>query len=446
MTDRSRRLLPRTKRAPLRSLDDADSAGQVNVSRGLLVHATVLLGCVNLFNALDRAALAVLIEPIKADLGLSDTQLGVLTGFAFSLTYALFGIPLARLADTRSRVKLLSACLALWSVATAAAGIANNFVQLALTRVVVGIGEAGGSPASVSMLGDYYTAENRSRGMSWFQLGGAAGGTLGLGLVGMVADDYGWRVAFFMLGLPGVLLAIVLVTTLREPPRGRFQSASETFDTDITWYQAIGQVLSRRTMRHLLIAYGIGAFGGAGVGAWFGAFCMRSHGMSLSEVGALLGGVVGLSTIAGVMLGAVLGPKAVRRDRRWELWWPGVACLATVPTWMLTLYLDDIYLVSVMLGVTVVISSSFVALVLASIQSVLPAHLRGVGMAAIMFATNLVGVGAGPLLIGLLSDALAPALGGESLRYAMIIGVTIIGWAAIHFFVAAKHLRNELVS
>lgn len=426
--------------------EEADDASRVSVSRGVLIHATVLLGFVNLFQALDRAALSVLVQPIKLDLGLSDTQLGLLTGFAFSLTYALFGIPLARLADTQSRVKLLAACLAIWSTATAIAGFAQNFVQLALTRVVIGIGEAGGAPASTSMLGDYYTPENRSRGMSWYQLGGAAGGTLGLALVGVVADHYGWRVAFFVMGLPGVLLALIVLVTLRDPPRGRFQNTSETFETDITWYQAISQVLSRRTMLHVFIAYGIGTFGGAGLSAWFGAFFMRSHGMTLSEVGALLGGVVGLCTIVGVMLGAAFGPKAVGRDRRWELWWPGIACLAIVPTWMLTLYLDNLYVVCAMLGITIIINASFVALVLTSIQSVLPAHLRGMGMAAIMFATNLVGAGAGPLLIGLLSDALAPTMGAESLRYAMIISVTVIGWAAIHFFIGAKHLKRELVS
>jgi MFS family permease len=354
-----------------------------------------------MFNALDRGALAILVEPIKTDLGLSDTQLGLLTGFAFSLTYALFGIPLARLADTRSRVKLLSACLAVWSIATAIAGFAQNFIQLALTRVVVGIGEAGGSPASVSMMGEYYKPESRSRGMSLFMLGGVTGGALGLGLVGVIADHYGWRVALFTMGLPGLLLAIVLLTTLREPPRGRFQSTSERFDTDIAWYQAVAQVLSRRTMQHLLLAYGIGAFGGAGVSAWLGAFFMRSHGMSLSEVGGLLGVLAGLASFPGVMFGVVFGPRVVRRDRRWELWWPGAVYLTIVPTWMLTLYISDLYLV---------------------------------------------GTGAGPLLVGYLSDVLTPTLGGGSLRYAMIIGVMFISWGAFHFFIAAKHLRNELVS
>jgi MFS family permease len=376
-------------------------ASRVGVSRGQLVHATVLLCLVNMFNALDRGALAILVEPIKTDLGLSDTQLGLLTGFAFSLTYALFGIPLARLADTRSRVKLLSACLAVWSIATAIAGFAQNFIQLALTRVVVGIGEAGGSPASVSMMGEYYKPESRSRGMSLFMLGGVTGGALGLGLVGVIADHYGWRVALFTMGLPGLLLAIVLLTTLREPPRGRFQSTSERFDTDIAWYQAVAQVLSRRTMQHLLLAYGIGAFGGAGVSAWLGAFFMRSHGMSLSEVGGLLGVLAGLASFAGVMFGVVFGPRVVRRDRRWELWWPGAVYLTIVPTWMLTLYISDLYLV---------------------------------------------GTGAGPLLVGYLSDVLTPTLGGGSLRYAMIIGVMFISWGAFHFFIAAKHLRNELVS
>lgn len=432
-------------RASVEITQGTETTTQSAVSLPVLVHATVLLGCVNLFHALDRAALSVLIEPIKADLELSDTQLGVLTGFAFSLTYALFGIPLARLADTRNRVKLLSICLAVWSAATALAGLAQSFIQLALTRVMVGIGEAGGGPSSVSMLGDFYAPENRSRGMSWYQLGGAAGGTLGLALVGVLADYYGWRVALFALGLPGLFLSIVLVITLREPLRGLHQGAAGNFDADINWHQAIRQVLRRRTILHIYIAYGIGSFGGAGLSVWFGAFFMRSHALSLSEVGALLGGVVGLCTILGVMLGAALGPGAVKKDRRWELWWPGFASLITVPTWILTLYLDDIFLVCAMLALTIVVTTSFVALVLTSIQSVLPAHLRGMGMAGLMFASNLLGVGAGPLLIGLLSDALTQSLGDEALRYAMIISTSIIGWAAIHFFLAAKHLREELV-
>jgi len=428
---------------------EADGVGETKADPSgnlpALIYATVLLGCVNLFHALDRAALSVLIEPIKVELELSDTQLGLLTGFAFSLTYALFGIPLARLADTRNRAKLLSACLAVWSAATALAGLAQSFLQLALTRVMVGIGEAGGGPSSVSMLGDLYSPESRSRGMSWYQLGGAAGGTLGLAMVGVLADHYGWRIALFALGLPGLLLSIVLVTTLREPIRGRYQKTEKDLGSDINWYQAIKQVLKRRTILHIYIAYGIGSFGGAGLSAWFGAFFMRSHALSLSEVGALLGGVVGLCTIVGVMLGAALGPTAVKKDRRWELWWPGLASLITVPTWILTLYLDDLFLVCAMLALTIVVTTSFVALVLTSIQSVLPAHLRGMGMAGMMFASNLLGVGAGPLLIGLISDALTQALGDDALRYAMIISTAIIGWAAIHFFLAAKHLREELV-
>ena len=422
------------------------ATSRAGVSRGQVIHATLLLCLVNMFNALDRGALAILVEPIKTDLGLSDTQLGLLTGFAFSLTYALFGIPLARLADTRSRVKLLSLCLAVWSVATAIAGFAQNFIQLALTRVVVGIGEAGGSPASVSLMGEYYTPESRSRGMNLFMLGGVTGAALGMGLVGVIADHYGWRVALFTMGLPGLLLAIVLLTTLCEPPRGRFQNTSEQFDTDIAWYQAVAQVLSRRTMQHLLLAYGIAAFGGAGVSAWLGAFFMRSHDMSLSEVGGLLGVLAGLASFAGVMFGVVFGPRVVQRDRRWELWWPGAVYLLIVPTWMLTLYISDLRLVVLMLAITVALSSSCVGFVLTSIQSVLPAHLRGMGTAAVMFASNLVGTGAGPLLVGYLSDVLTPTLGDESLRYAMIIGVLFISWGALHFFIAAKHIKNELVS
>ena len=200
------------------SLPDVD---EFTVSRGELIYATTLIALVSGFNFLDRSGLAILIEPIKQEFELTDTQIGILTGFAFSLTYAVFAIPLARFADTRNRVRLLSACIAVWSVATVLSGTVNSFLQMALTRVVVGIGEAGGNPTSVSMIGDYYTPETRTRGLSFFNLGAGAGATLGLALIGVIADQFGWRVAFFAMGLPGILLAVLILTTLREPVRGR---------------------------------------------------------------------------------------------------------------------------------------------------------------------------------------------------------------------------------
>ncbi len=425
------------------SLPDVD---EFTVSRGELIYATTLIALASGFNFLDRSGLAILIEPIKQEFELTDTQMGILTGFAFSLTYAVFAIPLARLADTRNRVRLLSACIAVWSVATVLAGTVNSFLQMALTRVVVGIGEAGGNPTSVSMLGDYYTPETRTRGLSFFNLGAGAGGTLGLALIGYIADQFGWRVAFFAMGLPGILLAVLILTTLREPVRGRYQDPSLSYDTDIGWFTAVREVSSRWTMRHLLIAYGIVSFGGSGVGAWFGAFFMRTHHLTLTEVGAVVGLIVGLSSLAGTLLGALYTPMLVRRDRRWELWLPGIVYSVIVPVYMFVFYSDDIILVYLALGFSSFAAATTVGAILSSMQSVLPAHLRAMGMALIMFAVNFIGAGLGPLLIGWASDLLTPEFGLDGLRYALMIGVAIIGWGTVHFFFATKHQQRELVS
>jgi MFS family permease len=426
--------------------NSAPDTAEFNVSRGQLIYATTLIGAVSGFNYLDRAGLSIVLEPIKAEFGFTDTQLGLLTGFAFSLTYALFAIPLARLADTGNRVRLLSACIAVWSVATALTGTVTNFLQMALMRVVVGVGEAGGNPASVSMLGDYYPPETRTRGLSFFNLGASVGGTLGLALIGVIADQFGWRMAFFAMGLPGILLSILLFTTLREPVRGRFQDPDHSFETDIGWWQAVKEILSRKTVRHLLIAFGIVSFGGNGMGAWFGAFFMRTHDLSMSEVGAVVGLVIGLTGIVGTVLGAIYTPMLVRRDRRWEPWLPGIGYAFVVPTHMLVFYLDDLVMVYAALGLATFVGSLVGGAMLSSLQSVLPAHLRAMGMAMLMFAQSFIGAGAGPLLIGWASDAMAPQFGDESLRYALMIGAAIIGWGAVHFFFAARHFKHDLVS
>lgn len=421
-------------------------ANEFEVSRGQLIYATTLIAAVSGFNFLDRAGLSILVEPIKEEFAFSDSQIGLLTGFAFSVTYALFAIPLARIADTGHRVRLLAGCIAVWSIATALTGTVTSFVQMALTRVVVGIGEAGGNPASVSILGDYYPPDTRSRGLSFFNLGASAGGVLGLALIGVIADRFGWRMAFYAMGVPGVLLAILILTTLREPLRGRFQDASLSFDTEIGWWQAVKEVLSRWTVCHVLIAYGIVSFGGNGVAAWFGAFFMRTHQLSLTEVGAVVGLVVGLGGMVGTLLGAVYTPALVRRDRRWELWLPGGAYVVVVPAHMFVFYSDDILLVYVALGLANFAASLCAGAILSALQSVLPAHLRAMGMAMLMFTSNLIGAGAGPLLIGWVSDRLAPELGADSLRYALIFGVAIIGWGTAHFFFAARHYQRDLVS
>ena len=410
-----------------------------------LGYATLLICGATFFSYLDRAGISILVEPIKADLGLSDAQIGVLTGFAFSLTYALFGIPLARITDTGNRVRLLAVCMAVWSIATAIAGLVTNFVQMVLTRIVVGIGEAGGFPASNSLVGDLYSPETRTRGMSWMQMSIAAGSWLGLIAVGYVAQGYGWRAAFLAMGVPGLLVAALIWFTLPEPPRGRFAKQASASPAPANWMTSIRAVLARRTIRHLLIGFAIISFCGSGANAWLGAFFMRSHELTVAGVGTLLGSVGGVAALAGAGLGVVAGPMLIERDRRWEIWCPMLAFGVLVPVYLCLFLVSNLVVASVALGITILLFNLTSGFVLSSLQSVLPADVRGMGVAMLMLAVNLIGGGTGPLLVGMLSDYWTPSLGEESLRYAMVAGISVMGWGVVHFWFAARHYVEELI-
>ncbi len=417
---------------------------EFDVSKGQLAWTTFLLSAVSLFNYMDRYGISILVEPIKADLQLSDTQLGLLTGFAFSLTYGLFGIPLGRLADTGHRVRLLAVCLAIWSAATAAMGAANNFIQLAITRVFVGIGEAGGTPSSNSLIGDYYPPETRARGLSLFTFGGTIGSTVGLALIGIIADQFGWRTAFVFMGVPGVVLAVVLLMTVREPPRGRFQAVEQA--PNVHWWDGVKAVLNRMTMRHMIAGYAISAFGSLGIGAWQAAFFIRVHGLTLTEIGTALGVLVGLAAVAGTLIGAVVGPMMVKRDRRWELWWPATAYMICIPLYVVAFMTDHLWTAYAMIGIASITVYTCVGLLMSGVQSVLPADARAIGIALIMFAGGLFGAGIGPLLVGFLSDYWSATYGVDGLRYAIVVGIGFIFWGVLHFFFASKYYLDDLVS
>lgn len=409
-----------------------------------IAYATAMICGASFFSYLDRAGISILVESIKADLVLSDAQIGILTGFAFSLTYALFGVPLSRITDTGNRVRLLAVCLTVWSVATSLAGMVANFSQMILTRIIVGIGEAGGFPAANSLMGDLYSPETRTRGMSWLQMSIAAGSWLGLIAVGLVAQSYGWRAAFVAMGLPGLVLAALIWCTVHEPQRGRFTDAAPQ-PAPANWLMAIREVLARRTIRHLLIGFAIVSFCGSGANAWLGAFFMRSHGLDVGGVGALLGTVGGIGALVGAGLGVVLGPWMIKRDRRWEIWCPTIAFAILIPTYLCMFLVPNLLIASLTLGAAILIFNLTSGFVLSSMQSVLRPAVRGMGVAMLMLAVNLIGGGAGPLLVGMLSDYLAPTLGEESLRYAMVAGISFMGWGVVHFWLSSRHFRGELI-
>ncbi len=402
-----------------------------------------ILLVINIFNFTDRSILAILLQPIKQDLQFSDTQLGFLSGIAFAIFFSTFGIPIARLADRSSRVNIITASLAVWSLMTAMCGLAQNFWHLLLSRIGVSIGEAGCGPAAHSLISDYFPPHKRATAISVFSLGIPVGGMAGLLAGGWAVELYDWRTAFFLVGLPGVALAVFVRLVLLEPRRGHSEALQH--DTVQPGMLEVARYLWRlSSFRFISLGIAFQAVVAYGVGGWIPAFLSRSYHMSSGEIGTwlaiLYGGVAGLGTFAGGYVCDRLG----LRDRRWYMWGSCIAIGLPVPFYLLAFSLQDANLTLLMLIVPAFFSYFYVGPTYATIQGLAQIRMRSVAAALMLFILNMIGLGLGPLSIGMASDWLAPVYGAESLRYALA-GVTLVSLLAVAFyFLAGMTLREEL--
>ena len=401
----------------------------------------LVLGMVSLFNSMDRIVFSVLMEPIRLDLGLSDTAMGLLSGLAFTAFYAAFGIPLARLADSGNRIRLLSIVVALWSLMTAISGAAQNFVQMFLVRAGVGIGESGCWPISHSLLADRFPPAHRAFALGVFQAGGGLGVLLGLLLAGLVADSVGWRWTFVIIGLPGVMLALLVRVSLSEPRLHSLANSSESGSLAAAW-DSIRGLLRLRTYRQILAAYVFTSAGLFGMIQWLPAFLMRSHDLSLSQVGLWYGPVFGSGAVLGLLAGALLAPHWVVRDRRWELWWTALAYLLSVPLFIGLLVVASSGMVFTLLFVAIFISTSGQGPLMAGIQSVAGSRARAMAIALALMA-SVVGQTLGPFLVGWFSDTWQPQFGSNALRYAMMVPLALLTWGVLHLYLAASSLQED---
>jgi predicted MFS family arabinose efflux permease len=390
---------------------------------------------------MDRMVLAVLLEPMRKELNLSDTQLGLLTGFAFALLYALLGIPLARLADRASRVTLLAACLGLWSLMTATTGVARSFAQLFLARMGVGIGEAGCIPAAHSLIGDYFPLERRAMAVSTFQAGALAGVSAGLFIAGALAQRFGWRYALIIVGLSGLPLGLLVFTTFREPAR-RGYDATLAIEGTIA---AIVSLLRRRSLVNLIVAISIGGFGNYGINQWLPSFYVRSFGLPLSRVGLLAGMAAGIGGVLGVLCGGFVAMKLIPRDKRWELWVPAIVYISAAPVYAASFLSHSL---NVVVGINILATflvASGGGVALSALQSFAEPNRRALAISLTLFLSSLIGLGLGPLAVGLLSDHLKSALGQESLRYALVCSTVSLLWAGAHFYLSARTAAAERI-
>lgn len=410
-------------------------------------YVLAVLTIVYAFNFIDRQLLVILQEPIKAELGLSDTQLGLLTGFAFALFYVICGIPIARWADKGSRRNIIALSLTIWSGMTAVSGMAGNFMHLLLARIGVAVGEAGGSPPSHSMISDIFKPKNRALALSVYSIGIYIGILIGFALGGWIAQTFGWRLAFFVVGVPGVVLAVLLRLTIKEPDRGW----SENAPVDVSPAPSIGTVIrllwSRVSFRHIAMAASMQAFIIYGIGNWLPSYFLRNYSIELAELGTWMALTTGLGGAIGSFTGGWLADKFGARDIRWYLWIPAILTFMIVPVLSVILLTGSLYLALILTAPFHFLSAAYLGSVLAVSHSLVTLRMRALTSAVLFFVLNLIGLGLGPLIVGMMSDVFTQNGRPNSLRDAMLICGTIAAlWSVSHYVLGARQVRRDVAS
>lgn len=412
-------------------------------STGYKRFVLIMLTLVYAFNFIDRQILVILQEPIKADMGLSDAQLGLLSGFTFAVIYVSAGIPIAYLADRSNRRNIIAVALTVWSGMTALSGLVQNYGQLLLARVGVGLGEAGGSPPAHSMISDYYPPEQRGTALSFYSSGIYIGILLGYAFGGLLAEAFGWRAAFMLVGLPGILLAILLLFAVKEPPRGRWDATSRD-DSKPGFGETLALLRQRPAFWFIAMGCALTSYVSYGNGNFLPSLLIRNHGMSVADVGLVLSLVAGLSGAIGTFLGGYLGDRLGAEDKRWYVYVPIIGGIAAfVPYFYVILSENTTGVLVVLAGVSLV-NSLYLGPSIAICHALVPPRMRAVTSAVLFFVLNMIGLGLGPFLTGLTSDLLAPIAGEQNLRYAMVITASVGFVAILMFAIASRRLLVDL--
>jgi predicted MFS family arabinose efflux permease len=403
-----------------------------------------LLSTVYVFNFIDRQIMAVLIEPIKLEFGVSDTAMGFLSGFAFVFFYTLVGIPIARWADRGSRRFIIALAVAVWSIMTAVSGLAKSFTQLAIIRVFVGVGEAGGTPPSHSLLSDYFPQDKRATALGIYSWGVYIGAALAFPIGGYLVQNYGWRVAFYAVGLPGLLLSLLVWFTVKEPARGSVELTPAKVE-----HASLGEVLrfllSRRSFIFIALGSAIQSLSGYGVITWGAPFLARVHEMGWVEIGVAMGWTIGLAGCAGVYLGGKMTDTLGKRDAAWYMRLPAIESMLGIPFIAGFTLLADTNLAILCFIPFYFLGAMYVGPMHAMVQSLVRVRMRATASAILLFIVNMVGAGLGPLSVGLLNDhVFGPLYGDEAIRYSMLTVGLIGGCASILFWQASKTLAADL--
>jgi MFS family permease len=417
--------------------------GQPAISAQRANYCLVLLMLMQALNFLDRSVINILLDSIKKDLVLSDTVMGLLSGFAFVLFYSLFGIPVARWADVGNRKAIISVGLLVWSAMTAASGLAQNLAHLALARFGVGIGEAAGQAPAHAMISDYFPKQKRARALAIFQAGAYIGTFLGYFIGGWVNLYFGWRVAFAVAGLPGIALAIVLYFSVAEPRRGQAEGASRDA-TRASFRETVSFLFSQKS-------FVLTVLGGACVGfdlyafsVWLPAFLGRVHHLNSGEIGTYAGIVRGGCGPIGLLLGGIVVERLSRRNERWQLWAPAIASALACPVVLYALQTDSVSASIVGFGISSVLLAFHMGPIFAVVQATARLRMRATATACFYLAVTVIGLGIAPLIIGVANDYLQPTYGMTAIRYSLTLpAVATVAGGAL-FWWAAKYVQQDI--
>jgi predicted MFS family arabinose efflux permease len=446
-------------------MTDATTAHTGFGSKGYRAYVLGALLVVYTFNFIDRVVIGIIQEPIKNEFGLTDFQLGLLGGPAFAFLYTFLGIPVARLAERSNRMTVLAVCLGIWSAMTAACGFASNYAMLFAARVGVSVGEAGCTPPANSVLSDYFPADRRATALSIYALGIPIGSMIAAVGGGWIASHVGWREAFIWLGVPGVLLAIIVKLTVKEPPRSAPKTETPSF------FAALGALAKKPTFWHVAFGSALASFVGYGVGQYLTSFMMRTHGFSLFEAATIIGVVLGLCAAIGTFTSGFLADRIAKRHPNALSWLPALGFSIATPLYLASFVLPNIWLALPALMTAAICHYFYLGPMYAVTQAVVAPRMRATAVAVLLFIVNLIGYGMGPPAIGALSDFIAngqlapfhlttdicatPAMRADAhcvtsaeigLRWAMMIGVCGYLWAGLHFLLSARTLRRDWVA
>ena len=403
-----------------------------------------ILTVVYVSNFVDRQVINVLASYIIEDLDISDGQFGMLSGLAFALIYTTLGIPIARWADIGNRRNVIAISVTIWSIMTAACGAAQNFGQLFMARFGVGIGEAGGSPPAHSIVSDIFPAHQRATALSVYSLG-VYGGIL-VGTIGgaYLVQFFDWRIAFVVVGLPGIFLALLVRFVIKEPPRGMAEARKDVAPPG--FFRVVGFLWERKSFRHLSFACALHAFVTYGMGNFMPLFLGRVHGMPILDIGWYYGLIAGIGGLAGTFFGGWMSDRMSNKtgDKTWYVWIPFISTLLAIPFALITFLVMPTgvsaafsYLLPVFAG------GWYLAPCIASTHFLVGIRMRAMASAILFFVLNLIGLGLGPMLTGFVSDLLTPNYGDNALRYAMSITVLVNIWCALHYYWATRTIRAD---